>query len=73
LTAQRALDAGLVNEVVPTGQSVERALEIAGRMARHSQSYLQYHKRRFFESLGVPIDYALTQEQRGAPGAGERP
>ena len=50
-----------------------RALEIAAQMAAHSQDYLQYHKRRFFESLGVPLDYALTQEQRRAPGAGERP
>jgi enoyl-CoA hydratase/carnithine racemase len=73
LTAQRALAAGLVNEVVPTGRSVERALEVAGEMARRSPAYLQYHKRRFFESLGLPIDYALSQEQRGAPGAGERP
>jgi enoyl-CoA hydratase/carnithine racemase len=73
LTARRALEAGLVNETVATGMSVERAIEIASQMARRSPEYLQYHKRRFFESLGLPLDYALRLEQRAAPGAGDRP
>ena len=34
--AQRALQIGLVQEVVPAGQQVERALEIAHRIARNA-------------------------------------
>ena len=34
--AQRALQIGLVQEVVPAGQQVERAIEIAQRIARNA-------------------------------------
>ena len=70
LTAQRALEAGLVNEITATGKSVDRAMEIARQITGRSLDYLEYHKRRFFESLGLPLDYALRLEQRSAPGAG---
>ena len=68
LTAERALKAGLVNEVTERGKSLERSLSIAREIAMRSTSYLEYHKRRLFESIGLPLDYALALEQRSAPG-----
>jgi enoyl-CoA hydratase/carnithine racemase len=67
IPAERAVELGLVNEVVPKGKSVERALEIAQEMCRRPLAYLQYHKERIFQSLGVPLAYALAMEQRSAP------
>jgi enoyl-CoA hydratase/carnithine racemase len=71
VTADRALELGMVNEVVPTGQSVERAREIAREICRRPMRYVQYHKERFFQSLGMPLAYALATEQRFPPHQGE--
>jgi enoyl-CoA hydratase/carnithine racemase len=65
--AERAVELGLANEVVPTGKSVERAKQIAREMCRRPVEYLQYHKERVFQSLGVPLPYALSMEQRFPP------
>jgi enoyl-CoA hydratase/carnithine racemase len=67
VTADRALELGMANEVVPTGQSVERAKEIAREICRRPMQYVQYHKERFFQSLGLPLAYALAMEQRFPP------
>jgi len=67
ISAARAVELGLANEVVPTGRSVERALEIAREMCRRPLEYLQYHKERVFQGLGVPLTYALAMEQRFSP------
>ena len=67
LTAQRAYDLGLVNEVVPTGTSVERAKEVARKICDFPSDYLTYHKLRVFQSIGVPMDYAMSQQQRFPP------
>lgn len=69
ISAERALELGLVNEVVPKGKSVERALVIARQMARRPLAYLQYHKERALQSLGTPLAYALAMEQRFPPHA----
>ena len=67
MTAERALELGLADELVPTGKSLERAREIARQICERPASYLQYHKERMFESLGVPLAYALAMEQRDPP------
>ena len=67
ITAQRAYELGLVNEVVPKGQSLARARELAQQMCRFPLAHLRYHKERLFRSLGVPLDYALAVEQRFPP------
>lgn len=67
VTADRALALGLVNQVVPTGQSVEKAKEVARQICRYPSEYLQYHKLRTFQSIGVPLDYAMSLEQRFPP------
>ena len=67
LTAERALQAGIVNEVVPRGGSLERARELAAQIAAMPAAYLTYHKERIFQSLGLPLHYALSAEQRFPP------
>ena len=67
LTAQRAHELGLVNQVAPTGQSVEIAKQVARRICRYSSEYLHYHKLRTFQSIGLPLDYAMSLEQRFPP------
>ena len=42
-------------------------LEVARQICRFPNSYLQYHKLRVFQSIGMPVDYALALEQRSAP------
>jgi len=64
IPAERAVKMGLANEVVPTGMSLSRAKEIAREMCRWPSGYLEYHKERVFESIGVPISYAIAMEQR---------
>jgi enoyl-CoA hydratase len=71
VTAERAVELGLANEVVPTGQSVERAKEIARAICRRPMSYVQYHKERVFQSVGVPLAQALAMEQRYPPHQSE--
>ena len=71
LTAQRAYDLGMVTEVVPKSQSVARAKEVARQICRFPSSYLEYHKLRVFQSLGLPLDYGMSIEQRFPPQDGE--
>ena len=67
MTASRALELGLVNEVVPRGGSLERAKAVARHICNMPLSYLRYHKERLFQSIGLPIAYALATEQRFPP------
>lgn len=67
ISAARAVELGLANEVVPKGKGVERALEIAHDMCRRPLAFLQYHKERVLQSLGTPLAYALAMEQRFPP------
>ena len=67
LTAERAVELGIANEVVPTGQSVGRAMQIAREICRRPMSYVHYHKERVLQSLGVPLASALAMEQRFPP------
>ena len=67
IPAERAVELGLANELVPKGKSVERAMEIAREMCRRPLAYLQYHKERAFQSLGMPLAYAMAMEQRFPP------
>jgi len=67
LNAERALKLGYANEIVPTGKSVERAIEIARQMVQKPLSFLPYHKERFFNSIGVPVAYGYAFEQRDSP------
>jgi enoyl-CoA hydratase len=53
---------GLVNEVVPEGQHLERALELAEGLARFPQETLLSDRRAAIEGLGLPLPDALRLE-----------
>jgi enoyl-CoA hydratase len=53
---------GLVNEVVPEGRHLERALELAEGLARFPQETLLSDRRAAIEGLGLPLPDALRLE-----------
>lgn len=58
--ARRALELGLVNEVVPDGQAVARALELAGELARNAPGSLAATKALLLATSGLALDAALA-------------
>ena len=71
LSAERAVELGMANEVVPTGQSLPRSMEIARDICRRPMAHMRYHKERVFQSVGVPLAQALAMEQRFPPHESE--
>jgi enoyl-CoA hydratase/carnithine racemase len=59
MTAQQALDLGLVGEVLPADQVMPRARELAGLISQHSPTALALSKRAIWESLDRGLDDAL--------------
>jgi len=59
LTAQQALDTGIVRRVVPDERAEAEALEIAGRIARHSAAALRSAKQAFRAGYAARRDQAL--------------
>ncbi len=57
--AAEALRVGLVGEVVPAGDLMARAHELAASMARHSPAALQRTKRAIWESLDMGLEPGL--------------
>ena len=55
ITAQRAFDIGLVSEVVPAGQLMDRALEMARQVATASPATLQISLRVIWEGLDMGL------------------
>lgn len=78
--AQEARAMGLVNEVVPPGQALERAVEIAKALAGFPQAALRNDRRAVYGGLGLPIEEGLRVEARcgretlasGEAGAGAK-
>lgn len=78
--AQEALAIGLVNEVVPPGNALDRALEIARRLAAFPQICLRRDRLAVYEGLGRPLEEGLRIEaqhgaavlESGEPDAGAR-
>ncbi len=62
LEADEALSWGLVNEVVPTGKHVERALEIAEGLARFPQTTMLSDRRAAIEGAGLTLADGLELE-----------
>jgi enoyl-CoA hydratase len=60
--AAEALDWGLVNEVVPAGGHLERALELAEGIAAFPQTTMLSDRRAAHEGLGRPLPDALARE-----------
>jgi enoyl-CoA hydratase len=64
--AQEALAIGLVTEVVPPSRHLERALEIAERLAAFPQETMLADRRAAIEGLGLPLEAGLAVEAQSA-------
>ncbi len=68
LSAREALGIGLIGHVVPDGQALDRAREIAGQIAENGPLAVQAVLRALRETEGVPESEALkTELQIGLP------
>ncbi|MFD3450086.1 enoyl-CoA hydratase [Microbacteriaceae bacterium 4G12] len=63
-TAEEALQIGLVNQVVPSGQALERAKEVAAKMIRFSLPALSFMKNAVNEGLSRSLEEGLRIEAR---------
>ncbi len=64
VAADEAHRIGLVNEVVPAGQHLSRALEWAERLAAFPQETMLADRRAAIEGMGVPFEEGLELERR---------
>jgi enoyl-CoA hydratase len=72
IDARQALGIGLVQEVVPAGTALDRALELAERMAAYPQRSLLADREAALEAFGLPLKEGLAVEARlGHPTAYE--
>jgi enoyl-CoA hydratase len=62
-----ALDMGLVTEVVPAGQALARALEIAEGLASFPQATMLADRRAAIEGFGLPLADGLRLEAQAGP------
>jgi enoyl-CoA hydratase len=62
--AEEAQRIGLVNEVVPPGRHVERALEWAERLAAFPQETMLADRRAAIEGMGLPFSEGLELERK---------
>lgn len=62
--AHEARSIGLVSEVVPAGQSLRRAVELAHTIAGFPQAALRNDRQAVYEGLGLPLSEGLRVEAR---------
>jgi enoyl-CoA hydratase len=62
IDAQAALRMGLAQEVVPAGQALARAMEIAGALSTYPQLAMRNDRRAALEGLTLPIEDGLARE-----------
>jgi enoyl-CoA hydratase len=62
--AEEALRIGLVNEVTPAGQHLDRALELAEKIAAFPQETMLADRRAAIEGAGLPLGEGLALEHR---------
>ena len=62
--AEEAERIGLVNEVVEPGRHLERALELAERIAAFPQETMLSDRRAALEGAALPLDQGLELERR---------
>ena len=68
IPADEAHAMGLVNEVVPPGRHLERALELAEALARFPQETMLADRLAAIEGIGMPFEEGLAREaQNGGP------
>jgi enoyl-CoA hydratase/carnithine racemase len=61
VSAQRALALGLVNRVVPPGELLPCALQLAGQLAAVSRPAMQLTKQLFHQTADLPLEQALER------------
>lgn len=64
VNAREADEMGLVNEVVPEGQALDRALELAEQLAEHPQEAMRADKASVIKGLGRSLPVGLQIEAR---------
>jgi len=62
VTAQEALQAGLVTRLAPSGQALTKALELASQMAEFPQVAMLSDRRSMYDQEGLSMADALIQE-----------
>ena len=62
-----SLAIGLLTEVVPPGNHIDRALEMAERLAAFPQETMLADRRAAIEGLGMPLEDGLGLEQQAGP------
>jgi enoyl-CoA hydratase len=62
INARRALVMGFVQEIVPQGQALTRAMELAERIAAYPQASLVADRTSALEGLGLPLREGLYRE-----------
>jgi enoyl-CoA hydratase len=62
--AEEAHRIGLVNELVEPGKQLERALELAGRIASFPQETMLADRRAALEGFGLPLDEGIALEHK---------
>jgi enoyl-CoA hydratase len=67
IDAREAMEFGLVNEVVPAGAHLERALALAEGLAHFPQSTMLADRRAALEGLGMTLAEGLELEARAGP------
>ena len=63
VSATEALAMGLANEIVPRGQHLTRAMEIAGQLASFPQSCMNNDRLSVYAGLGQPLTEGLKIEE----------
>jgi enoyl-CoA hydratase len=64
IEAEQALRMGLVQEVVPQGEALARALEVAHTLSSYPQTALLDDRRAALEGLALPLAEGIDLEQR---------
>ncbi len=64
IDAEHAMRIGLVQELVPEGQALERALTVAEAIGRSPQTAMRRDRQAVIEGLTLPIEEGLAHEAR---------
>lgn len=62
MTAEEALQIGLVNKVVPKGEGLEAGLQLAKKICRNAPTAIRNIKKAVDEGLELPFDKAIERE-----------
>jgi enoyl-CoA hydratase len=70
IDAEQALGMGLVQEVVPEGQALDRALDVAERISGYPQIPMKNDRRATLQGLALPLAEGLEAEARAHEDSG---